>query len=100
MGGGSIYIITNEANTVIYVGVTSNLQVRIWQHQNKFYPNTFSARHKLNKLIYYEHFPSIEEAIEREQFIKGKARKWKDDLIATKNPDWLDLYPEISEGFR
>lgn len=98
MGGGSIYIITNKNNTVLYVGVTSDLQARIWQHQTKFFPKSFSARYNLNKLIYYEHLPSIIEAIEREKFIKGKVRKWKEDLVATKNPGWVDLYPELIGG--
>jgi putative endonuclease len=95
MGGGSIYVVSNEDNTVFCVGSTANLQVRIWQHQNGQYPNTFSARHKLNKLIYYEHFPFIEEARVREHFIRIQKRKWKEDLIATKNPEWLDLYAAL-----
>lgn len=95
MGGGSIYIITNKNNTTLYVGVTSDLQARIWEHQNKVYPKSFSARYNLNKLIYYEHFSSIQEAIDREKYIKGKVRTWKEELIAKKNPEWSDLYLEV-----
>jgi putative endonuclease len=93
--GGSIYILTNKNKTTLYVGVTSNLIARIQEHQNKTYPKSFASRYNLTLLIYMEHFPSIEEAIQREKHIKGKTREWKEKLINADNPHWKDLAPEV-----
>jgi putative endonuclease len=95
MGGGSIYIVSNQENTVFCVGSTANLPVRIWQHQNGYHPHTYSARHKLNKLVYYEHLSSMEEVLARKEFVRRQKKKWKEDLIAIKNPEWLDLYATL-----
>jgi putative endonuclease len=92
MVGGSIYIVSNEDNSFFCVGSTANLRVRIWQHKNKYYPHTYAARYTLNKLVYYEHFSTREESLKREEFVRRQKRIWKEDLIATKNPDWIDLY--------
>ena len=64
--GGCIYIITNSFNSVLYIGVTSDLYSRIYDHKNKKYPESFAAKYNCNKLVYYEMFPSVEEAIGRE----------------------------------
>jgi putative endonuclease len=93
--GGTVYILTNRNRTTLYTGVTSDLVSRLIQHQEKYYPLSFSARYNLTMLIYYESFYSIEEAIDREKYIKGKSRKWKDDLIAGFNPTWRDLSKEV-----
>ena len=90
--GGYVYIITNKNNTTLYVGVTSDIYTRIYQHKNKIYPNSFSAIYNLNKLVYYEFLPRIEEAIAREKYIKGKKRVFKDELINSVNPGWEDLW--------
>ena len=89
---GYIYILTNVSNSVLYTGVTSNLAERINQHKAKKHPGSFSARYNINKLVYYECFESIGEAIKREKQIKGGSRKKKLELIESKNPGWVDLY--------
>jgi putative endonuclease len=95
--GGCIYILTNSTKTTLYVGVTSNLLSRIIEHKEKKYPFSFSARYNLNKLVYYEAFNSITEAISREKQLKGGSRSNKIDLIKTLNPNWVDLYDEIKK---
>ena len=91
---GFIYIITNKTNTTLYIGVTSNLVKRIWEHKNKVVEG-FSQKYNLSKLVYYEMFPDIENAILREKYLKGKCREYKIDLIESQNPAWKDLYNEI-----
>ena len=91
---GYIYILTNKVNSVLYVGVTSDLPKRIWEHKNEVVEG-FSKKYKLHKLVYYETIDSIESAIEREKYIKGKSRKFKENLINTFNPEWTDLYESI-----
>ena len=95
MKPGFIYIITNKNNTTLYVGVTSNLPQRILEHKEKRYPNSFSARYNLNKLVYYESFQMIGDAIGREKQIKAGSRQNKIDLILSINSEWKDLYEEI-----
>jgi len=92
--GGYIYIITNKNNTTLYIGVTSNLVKRIWEHKNHVVEG-FSNRYKLEKLVYYECATDIETAIQREKFLKGKNRKYKVELIEKMNNQWKDLYEEI-----
>ena len=86
---------TNRHHTTLYTGVTSNLPARIWEHRHKVHPNSFTARYNLEKLVYYEAFTSIEEAIDREKQIKSYVRKKKDALINAMNPEWRDLYEEV-----
>jgi len=93
--GGSVYVMTNKNNTTLYIGVSSDLQSRVYEHKNKVYINSFTARYNLNKLVFYENFATIEEAIEREKQLKGWLRKKKLNLINNFNSDWIDLYPEI-----
>lgn len=95
--GGYIYIITNKNNTTLYVGVTANLQRRIWQHQTHYYGNSFSKRYNLTKLVYFEFFSRIEEAIAREKQLKAGSRMKKVNLINSFNHNWSDLYPEIEK---
>ncbi len=85
-----IYIITNKNNTVIYTGVTSDLVKRMHQHKTKFYKG-FSAKYNCNKLVYFETFTDIREAIKREKQIKAGSRKKKEALINKDNPNWNDL---------
>ena len=89
-----IYIITNKTNKVVYIGVTSDLRRRIYEHRNKLFPG-FSSKYNLNKLVYYEHFQNIDDAIVREKRLKKWKRNWKNDLIQTINPGWRDLYPDV-----
>lgn len=94
MKNSYIYILTNEYNTVLYVGVTSDIIKRIYEHKNKSVDG-FSKTYNLNKLVYYEIYEDITIAIEREKYLKGKVRKYKTDLINKFNPEWKDLYNDI-----
>ena len=95
---GFVYILTNKYNSVLYTGVTSNMKDRIQQHKGRKHPESFSARYNCNKLVYYEVYDSIVEAIEREKIIKGGSRKKKLDLIDSTNPGWTDLSSDLCEG--
>ena len=89
--GGAIYIMTNQWNTTLYTGVTSDLIKRMYQHKNKEYKGSFTAKYNLSKLVYFEVFHNIEDAIAREKQIKGGSRATKNDLINRINPEWKDL---------
>jgi putative endonuclease len=92
--GGYVYILTNKNHTVLYTGVTSNLNKRIQVHkEHKF--RGFTFKYNVDELVYFESFGSIEEAIEREKIIKAGSRKRKIDLINSMNPTWEDLYFKI-----
>ena len=95
--GGYIYILTNYTNSVIYIGVTSTLYNRIIEHKEKKHPNAFSAKYNCNKLVYFEYFTSIEEAIIREKQMKKWNRQWKIDLIEKQNPVWNDLIKDVTD---
>lgn len=90
--GGCVYIITNYSNTTLYTGVTSNLQARIYEHIHGVFPDSFSKKYNLYKLVYYAFFPNIEEAIAEEKRIKAGNRAKKEALINKINPSWEDLY--------
>ena len=93
--GGCVYIMTNKMHTVLYVGVSSDITGRVWQHKNKFYPNSFTAKYNCDKLVYYAFYHRIEEAIAVENALKGGSRKNKINLVNSINPNWLDLYDEL-----
>ena len=93
---GIVYILTNKNNSVFYIGVTSNIKERIEQHKLRRHPESFSARYNLNKLVYYETFDTIGEAIIKEKKIKGGSRKKKMDLISSTNPEWRDLTGDLN----
>jgi putative endonuclease len=95
--GGCTYIVTNKRNKVLYTGVTSDLCTRIEQHRTKHFPDSFSAKYNLIKLVYFESFYSIEDAIAREKQLKAGSRQKKISLINSINPNWNDLFDEISE---
>jgi len=88
---GYVYIMTTGNNSALYTGVTSNLKERVTRHKLKKYPDSFSARYNICKLVYYETLDTIGEAIEREKQIKGGSRKKKIDLVNSLNPGWDDL---------
>jgi len=88
---GFVYIMTNENNTVLYTGVTSDLKGRVHKHKTKNHHGSFSARYNLCKLVFYEQLDTIGEAIKREKQLKGGSRKKKTDLINSLNPEWSDL---------
>lgn len=91
---GYVYILTNSADKVLYIGVTSNLIKRIYEHKNKFVEG-FSRKYNLTKLVYYEISDDIYSAITREKQLKGLLRSKKNDLIQSMNPNWADLYYKI-----
>lgn len=91
---GYVYILTNKENGTLYIGVTSNLQQRIWQHKEK-HVEDFSKKYELNKLVYYEVFDSVEDAISREKAMKKWERRWKLNNINQFNPKWVDLYETL-----
>jgi putative endonuclease len=93
--GGCVYIRTNKRHTVLYVGVSSELISRVWDHRNKIYPKSFTARYNCCKLVYYQFYPHIEEAIAVEKAIKGGSRDRKIELVNSINPEWLDLYDAL-----
>ena len=93
--GGWVYIMASGNSNVLYVGVTNNLATRIWEHKTKRNPRSFTARYNVFKLVYYEPRESMIDAIKREKFIKGKIREWKEELINSMNPLWLDLSDTI-----
>ena len=82
---------TNKINSVLYTGVTSNLQKRVFEHKTKKYKESFTSKYNCNKLVWYEFGSSIEGAIAREKQIKNWKRDWKIKLIEKDNPRWLDL---------
>ena len=86
-----VYILTNKNHTVLYTGVTSDLCIRVQEHKLKVYPG-FTSRYNVNKLVYFEQFGDVYDAINREKQIKGGSRQKKLDLINTMNPDWNDLW--------
>ena len=88
---GYVYIMTNENNTTLYTGVSSDLKDRINQHKEKKHPGSFTARYNVTKLVYFERFSSIGDAIKREKQIKAGSRKNKMELIFRVNPEWSDL---------
>ena len=90
--GGYIYILTNKNNTVLYIGVTSNLSNRIYQHRTGQFKNAFTSRYNVTKLVYFEKFLTIEDAILREKQLKGGSRKKKVELINRMNTEWKDLF--------
>jgi putative endonuclease len=90
--GGCVYILTNHFHTVLYIGVTSDLYARIIEHRDKLYPGSFTAKFNCNKLVYYEQFSTIEEAIGKEKQLKNWKRAWKINLINCENPNWEDLF--------
>lgn len=93
--GGTVYILTNVHHEVLYIGVSSDLFTRIPEHINKIYPDSFTANYNCNKLVYYETYGRIEEAIAREKVLKKWNRAWKNKLISDFNPEWKDLFPAL-----
>jgi len=93
--GGCVYIVGNHSHTVLYIGVTSNICARIAEHKEKKYPDSFTAKYNCNKLLFYESFGRIEEAIMREKQMKKWKRKWKEHVISTMNPEWKDLFDSL-----
>ncbi|HPN96175.1 MAG TPA: GIY-YIG nuclease family protein [Candidatus Moranbacteria bacterium] len=88
-----IYIMTNYSKT-LYIGVTSNIRRRVWEHKEKLIEG-FTKKYNIDKLVYYELIEDMPTAIKREKELKGWSRKKKIDLIEKENPEWLDLYNSL-----
>ena len=90
-----VYILSNNQNNVIYTGVTNDLIRRIYEHKHHMDRSSFTSQYNVEKLVYYEMTSDIESAISREKQIKSWNRKRKDKIVASKNPNWDDLYEKI-----
>jgi len=89
-----VYILASQKNGTLYIGVTSDLVKRVWQHKNDL-ADGFTKKHSVHNLVWYEVHETMESAITREKSLKAWKRLWKLDLIEKTNPDWKDLYDEI-----
>jgi len=92
--GGYVYILANKPMGTLYIGSTSDLIGRIWQHKHKEIPG-FTSKYSVDKLVYYEWHDSLCDMVIRERQLKKWERDWKFRLIIQKNPDWDDLYTEL-----
>ena len=90
----AVYILANKKNGTLYIGVTSNLRQRIYQHK-KMFVDSFTHEHNIHMLVYYEACDTMEAALLREKQLKRWKRAWKIRLITKTNPEWHDLYSEI-----
>ncbi len=90
----AIYILASKRNGTLYVGVTSHLIKRVWEHKNNLIEG-FTKRYKIHTLVYYELYATMEQAIAREKTLKNWKRSWKIQLIESINPNWNDLYVEL-----
>ncbi len=91
-----VYILASSRNGTLYIGFTSNLAQRIFEHKNHLTPG-FSSRYEVTKLVYVEKFNDVNMAIRHEKRLKEWKRNWKKDLIEKYNPDWRDLYEDIHQ---
>lgn len=94
-----VYLLASKPNGTLYVGVTSNLIQRVWQHKNDLVEG-FTKRYSVHTLVWYEVHENMESAIAREKAIKEWKRVWKIALIEKMNPEWRDLYDELLDGPR
>jgi len=91
-----IYIMANKPNGTLYIGMTSDLVKRVWQHKQGLVEG-FTKKYAVGNLVYYETYHDSENAIKRERQMKKWKREWKIELIEKSNPKWLDLYRDISK---
>ena len=90
-----VYMMTNSHKNLLYTGITNDLIRRVYEHKHHLDKGSFTDRYNIEYLVYYESTSDVTAAIEREKQIKGWNRKRKDKLVASKNPNWDDLYQEI-----
>ena len=90
----AVYVLASKRNGTLYIGVTSDLTKRVWEHKNDLVEG-FTKRYSVHRLIWYELHNSMESAIKREKSMKEWKRAWKLELIESVNPDWEDLYHRI-----
>lgn len=91
-----VYILSNQRNGTLYIGVTNSLFRRTLQHRIKEDPNSFTAKYRINMLVYYEIYRFINDAIKREKQLKKWNRDWKIRIIEEKNPCWRDLFDDMN----
>ncbi|QEE24371.1 GIY-YIG nuclease family protein [Rhodanobacter glycinis] len=89
-----VYMLASKHNGTLYIGVTSDLIKRVWQHRNQVVEG-FTSRHRIHDLVWYEQHETMESAILREKQLKEWKRVWKLRLIEGENPEWRDLYPTL-----
>jgi len=95
-----VYVLASKRNGTLYVGVTSNLIKRVWEHKQHFVAG-FTQKYRVDRLVWYELHETMESAISREKAIKSWKRSWKIRSIDAVNPEWRDLYHDmVSPGFR
>jgi len=90
----AIYILASKRNGTLYIGVTSNLIQRIWQHKQHLVEG-FTKKYNVTMLVYFEQTPAMDSAIAREKILKKLGRQEKINLISQQNPHWQDLYPQL-----
>ncbi len=90
-----VYILASKCNGTLYIGITSDLIKRVWEHKSKTIKG-FTAKYSVDRLVYFEQYNEVLHAIKREKRLKEWPRKWKLDLINKQNTEWIDLYNEIA----
>jgi putative endonuclease len=90
-----VYILASRIGGTLYIGITSNLVRRVYEHRCKVIDG-FTKQYDVSRLVYYEQFEDVEAAIRREKRLKKWNRAWKIELIEKTNPDWIDLWPSIA----
>ena len=96
--GGSVYILASQRNGTLYIGVTSDLPGRMYEHREGLVPG-FTRRYGVKSLVWYENHSRIEDAIQREKNLKRWLRRWKLELVETANPQWRDLHAQMLAEF-
>ena len=91
-----VYLLASRRDGTLYLGMTRDLARRVHEHKSKVLPG-FSRKYGVDRLVWYEEYPTAIEAIEREKDIKKWRRQWKVNLIEESNPDWADLYPLLAK---
>jgi putative endonuclease len=89
-----VYILASQRNGTLYIGVTSDLIKRVWEHKNDLIEG-FTKKYAVHRLVYYEMLENMESAIQREKQLKKWNRDWKIELIEKDNPEWADLYDSL-----
>ena len=91
-----VYMLASQRYGTLYIGVTSDLVKRVWEHRNEFFGDSFTQRYAVKTLVWYEEHGDIVAAMAREKQLKKWERKWKIRLVSSENPMWRDLYGDIS----
>ena len=92
-----VYMIASRKGGILYVGGTADLLHRVFEHKDKAHPKSFTARYNVNRLVWYQEFKDISDAIIHEKRLKRWRRRWKAELIQANNPEWDDLYSMLRE---